>query len=123
MGYPYARVGGSAMYLTRRPSKLESGDVVWVIEGDLRSPTRFSLVDCFEFSDHEDPPFAPAYAKFAVRILGHRSILRSASPLNRADKWFADLHSRFITKQKFFTSLAAEPEIVEGLCNFSGVKF
>lgn len=122
MGYPYAKVGGSAMYVTRPPSKLVMNDVVWVIEGDHRNPTRFTLVDCFEYSDAEHPPFAPAYTKFGIRILGNRSLLRSTAPLNRADKWFSELHSRFITKQKFFSPLTPEPEIVKGLLCISGIK-
>jgi len=123
MGYPYAKVGSSAMYLRRPQTRLEIGDVVWVVEGVLGRPTRFGLVDCFRYSDAEHPPFAPGYSRFTVRILGHRSLLKASSPLNLADKWFFELHSRFITKQKFFNSLAAEPEIVDGLCSISGVKF
>lgn len=111
------------MYLTRFPSKLAKGDIIWVIEGDLRTPTRFTLADCFEYFDAKHPPFAVAYKRFTIRILGSHSLLRSSSALNRADEWFFKLHSHFITKQKFFNSLAVEPEIVDGLCHISDVKF
>lgn len=123
MGHTYASAGGSGMYLSRAPKKLEAGDIVWVVEGDIRNPKRFSLVDCFEYSNTELPPFAPSYSRFVIRILGHHSLLRSPMPLNRADKWFFDLHSRFITKQKFFNRLEEEPELVKGLCTASGIRF
>lgn len=121
MGHTYASVGASTMYMRREPSALEAGDLIWVIEGDLRSPTRFTLVDCFEFSDVEYPPFKQSYQKFAVRITGHRSLLMTPSPLNRADAWFADLHGRFITKQRFFNQLNSDPHIIEGLASIGGV--
>jgi hypothetical protein len=123
MGHTYASAGGSGTYLSRTPTKLDAGDIVWVIEGDIRTPTRFSLVDCFAYSDAEFPPFVPLYSRFAIRILGHHSLLRSPVPLNRADRWFFALHGRFITKQKFFSCLEEEPELVEGLCTVSAVKF
>lgn len=123
MGHTYASTGRSSMYLSRAPKKLEVGDFVWVIEGDIRTPTRFSLVDCFEYIDAEFPPFAPSYSRFGIRIFGYHSLLRSPVPLNRADKWFFALHSRFITKQKFFSCLEEEPELVEGLCTVSDIKF
>jgi hypothetical protein len=120
MGYPYAAVGRSGMYSTKTLSKLCNGDVIWVIEG----PTKFALVDCFMYSDTEYPPFASGYSKFKIRVLGNHSLLRGSSySLNLADKWFAELHSRFITKQNFFNLLTTEPEIIEGLCHVSGIKF
>ena len=123
MGHTYASAGCPGMYLSRAPKKLEVGDIVWVVEGGLRTPVRFSLVDCFEYSDAKLPPFAPSYSKFAIQILGHHSLLRTSIPFNRTEKWFAELHARFITKQKFFNRLEGEPAIVEGLCSASGIKF
>jgi len=122
MGYPYAKVGRSAMYVTRPPSKLCIGDHIWVVEGDQHTPTRFTLVDCFVYSDAAHPPFDPSYSRFGIRILGTHSILRSPIPLNRADRWFAELHSRFITKQKFFHQITSEREIVNGLCSTISIK-
>jgi hypothetical protein len=123
MGHTYGSTGRSAMYLTRAQKKLEVGDIIWVVEGNIRIPARFSLVDCFKYDDAEFPPFAPSYSKFVIRILGYNSLLPSPVPLNRADKWFFTLHGRFITKQKFFSCLEEEPELVEGLCTASGIKF
>jgi hypothetical protein len=122
MGYAYDTAGGSAMYIKRPPAKLVMNDIVWVVEGDLRNPTRFALVDCFEYTYAEYPPFAPAFTKFGLRVLGTRSLLSGTVPLNRAERWFSELHSRFITKQKFFNSLISEPEIVDGLLRISGIK-
>ena len=123
MGHTYASTGSSSMYLSRVPQKLEADDIIWVIEGDNRTPKRFSLVDCFEYSDTEFPPFAPSYSRFAIRILGHHSLLKGPVLLNRADKWFFDLHGGFITKQKFFSCLEGEPGLIAGLCTASGIKF
>lgn len=119
MRYPYAAVGLSGMYSTKTLSRLCNGDVIWVVEG----PTKFALVDCFQYSDTEYPPFASDYSKFEIRVLGNHSLLGGSSyPLNVADKWFAELHSRFITKQKFFNLLTTELEIIEGLRLLSGIK-
>lgn len=123
MGHTYASAGGLSMYLTQASKKLESGDIIWVVEGNNNSPKLFFLVDCFKYVDAELPPFAPSYSRFAIRILGRHSLLRHPILLNHADKWFSDLHGRFITKQKFFHRLEKEPELVEGLCTASGIRF
>jgi len=123
MSYPYPKVGRSGMYSGKSLSKLCKDDVIWVVEGDLGKPTTFTLVDCFKYSDTEYPPFAPDYSKFNKRVLGDKSLLSGSYSLNLADKWFAELHSRFIRKRKFFNLLTPEPGIIEGLCHVSGIKF
>jgi len=123
MGYPYSSVGASGMYLKREPKNLLLGDIIWVIAGGVSTPTHFTLVDCFQHDRAERAPFSGRYSKFEIRVLGSRSLLRSPVRLSRNDEWFADLHARFITKQRFFVSLESEPDKVEGLSRVSGITF
>lgn len=115
MGYPYAPADGSRMYLTRLPKQLEIGDWLWVVEGDARATRRYSLVDCFEVAAIERGPFAGVHARFGGKVASPTSLLKFPVGLNRADAWFADLHAKFITKQKFVSRLTDHPEIVRGL--------
>jgi hypothetical protein len=66
MGHTYASAGASGIYLSRTPTKLDVGDIISIVEGDIRTPKRFSLVDCFAYSDAEFPPFVRSYSKFAI---------------------------------------------------------
>jgi hypothetical protein len=122
MKHPYEDVGRSAFYLSKKAVKnLCIGDIVWVVEGDTKTPANFSLVDCFEYSSSEFPPFKPEYSKFDICITG-TSLLSPSISLNRnTEHWFADLHSRFITKQRFFNSIDTQ-EIIDGFLNVSKIK-
>lgn len=122
MGHSYASTAKPGMYLTINPSKLLPGDIIWVIEGRNSTPTEFALVDCFTFTDPEHPPFPPKYEKFTLRVSGRSFLLSAPVALSKSSAWFSELHARFITKQRFFNSLAAEPDIVKGLSDASGVK-
>ena len=68
-----------------------------------------------EVAEIDRGPFSGDSARFGAKVVGVSSKLRFPSGLNRADKWFADLHSQFITKQKFFSRLGDHPEIVQGI--------
>lgn len=122
MGYTYASVGASQMYLTKYWS-LRVGDVIWVVEGDLKKPKGFHLADCFQCASTEYPPFPPGYGKFKLKVLGCSSFLVREIALDKTELWFDILHSKYITKQRFFSSLSFEPTILAGLCDISGIKF
>lgn len=94
----------------------------WVVEGDLRTPTRFALVDCFEVDEIDRGPFLGSFAPFAARVSGRASRLRFPVGLNRADDWFAELHGKFITKQKLFSRLTERPSIIAALKQSSGTQ-
>ena len=122
MGYTYASVGASQMYLTKC-HPLALSDVIWVVEGDLKKPAGFRLTDCFRYTLAEYPPFPAGYEGFKLKILGHSSLLTHEIPLDKAELWFSTLHSMYITKQKFFHSLSLELSMVTGLCHASNIKF
>jgi len=117
MGHPYRSLGESAVFSKNEVPKLLLGDSIWVIEG----PKDFTLVDCFIYTETDDPPFRADYGGFKLKLAGDRSLLASELPLDKGNAWFKDLHSRFITKQRFFDRLTDEH--VEGLQVVSGVSF
>lgn len=122
MGHSYAATGLSSVYSSRSQPKLCFGDAIWVIEGDTSSPRKFALVDCFRYKDTKYPPFSRDYDSFKLQILGS-SLLKSSIPLRKEDEWFAHLHVKYITKQKFFELLATEPQVVAGFHKVSGIEF
>jgi hypothetical protein len=115
MNHSYASLGTSVVYSKLQQKKLCFGDRIWVVEGSTDIPTRYTLVDCFRYADTEYPPFLPPYNGFAVRILGKGSLLPSPIPLDMTDDWQLEIRDRFLTKQRFFVSLAAEPQLVAAL--------
>ena len=120
MGYDYSSLESSAVYSTSNQQKLCFNDVIWVIEGDKSNPKKFMLVDCFINKEQKYPPFPAGYTQFKLKAIGEGSLIKEPVELSKEDEWFAQLHSKFITKQKFFTVL---PQlIVEGLINVSSVK-
>ena len=123
MKHPYSDIGRSAFYLSKKTVKnLCIGDLIWVVEGDTTTPANFFLVDCFKYSSSEFPPFKSEYSNFDICIIG-TSLLYSSILLNRnSDDWFADLHSRFITKQRFFNSIDDTQDIIDGFLNVSKIK-
>lgn len=120
MGHSYASIGASVVYSTKKQPKLCLGDVVWVVEGDSSTPTEFALVDCFKVHMADTPPFPPGYGKFQLKAMGERSLLSKPFRLGAEMEWFEELHSRYITKQRFFHSLGGEPNILDGLLTASG---
>jgi len=121
MKHTYASVKASQIYLTKY-HPIELDDVVWVIEGDLKKPACFRLADCFRYRFIRYPLFPIGYEKFKFKISDHHSLLAHEILIDKAEAWFSTLHSKYITKQKFFHSLRSEPSIVNGLCHISGIK-
>lgn len=118
MGRSYESFGEPFVLSTRRRPKLCLGDVIWVVEGFGRPLAGFRLADCFAVRATEES----AIPSFTLKVRGDESLIRSAIGLDPASMpWFASLHSRFITKQRFFNSLGSEPEISGGLRKVSGV--
>ncbi len=115
VGHSYASLARSVGYSRKPQTKLCFGDRIWVVEGSTDIPTRYTLVDCFRYADTEYPPFLPPYNGFAVRILGTESLLAKPVPLDMAADWQEEIRDRFLTKQRFFVSLAAEPVVIAGL--------
>lgn len=120
MGYDYSSLKSSAVYSTSAQPKLCFNDVIWVIEGDKSNPKNFKLVDCFINKEQRYPPFSADYAQFKLKAIGEKSLIKEPIKLSKEDKWFAELHSRFITKQKFF-SVLPQPIFIK-LLNVSGVN-
>lgn len=120
MRHTYASVKASQMYLTKNYS-IELDDVVWVIEGDLKKPAHFRLADCFRYMFIKYPPFPAGSGKFKFKISSRHSLLAHEILIDKAAPWFSMLHSKYITKQKFFHSLDQEPLIVNGLRDVSGI--
>lgn len=121
MGRPYPGLIEPRFYITRRPSALQPGDWLWVIEGNLSTPTRFSLADCFEIAVIKPDPFPGTALKFKFELQGHRSKLRFNFGLNRADEWFARLHHSYLSRGIPFNSLGSFPDVVEGLKRTCGM--
>lgn len=122
MGQPYSAVAGSRFYVKKNFKQLTEGDWIWLVEGDVRAPRRFTLVDCFEVDEIDRGPFSGSFAPFAAKAIGHASRLRFPVGLNRADVWFAELHGEFITKQKLFSRLTERPHIIASLKQSSGMQ-
>lgn len=118
MGHPYES-GVSAVYTTSEQRKLCFGDIIWVIEGDIGKHKQFRLVDCFRNNEQKYPPFPIGYTKFRLKVSGEVSLLKGPIPLSKEYEWFSELHSKFITKQKFFNVLTLQ--ISDGLLNTSGI--
>jgi hypothetical protein len=112
----YASLGESAAYSTSERRKLCLRDVIWVIEG----PGDFALVDCFRYEDADYKPLPAPFQRFKLKAKGNSSYLGDPKPLHTEMDWFHDLHSRYITKQKFFSLI--EPNHIHGLLEESGVS-
>ena len=114
MGQTYHISGESAVYSKLENKKLCFGDRIWVIEGDLGQPVRFSLVDCFIYAENIHPPFSSPFYGFRIKYRGE-SLKPPEVRLNKSDSpWFSQLHSKYITKQRFFERII-DVEILDGL--------
>lgn len=122
MRHSYASTGSSSVYSTTLQPKLCFGDAIWVIEGDTSTPRKFALVDCFRYEDTKYPPFSNGYDAFKLRVVG-TSLLKHTIPLQKEGEWFSRLHSKYITKQRFFERLSSEPEVIVALQKISGIAF
>lgn len=121
MGRPYPKLAEPRFYITKRFASMQPGDWVWVIEGDLRTPTRFSLADCFEISAIKPDPFAGTASKFKFELQGRSSKLRFNYGLNRADEWFAKLHQMYLSSGIPFNRLDNQPDVITGLKRAAGL--
>ncbi len=114
MGHPYSALAECAVFSKTEQKKLCFGDVIWVIQGGLDTPTNFTLVDCFEVQNFDYPPFKGAYSDFALKVLGESSMSESVVLDRSIDSWFSELHGKYLSKQRFFSALE-EKEILQGL--------
>lgn len=114
MGHAYSELGTRVVYSSKQQPKLCLGDTVWVVEGDERAPANFALVDAFVVRSTDIPSPVGPYSRFKLAARGCESLLKRSVPLTSDLAWFASLHSRFISKQRFFASLDVEPEIAFG---------
>jgi len=114
MGHAYSNAEARVVYSSKLQPKLCLGDTVWVVEGDECSPANFALVDTFLVRSTDVPSRVGPYTKFKLQVSGGESLLKCSVPLTSKLSWFESLHSRYITKQRFFMSLTAEPDIESG---------
>lgn len=122
MGHSYQSRGEPAVYSRTDQPSLCFNDLLWVIEGSLDSSTEFSLVDCFQYKDTKYAPFTNEYFEFKVKFLGDISLLSQTHMLNDDSDGFRRLHSKFLTKQRFFNRLNDHPVIISYLELISGIK-
>ncbi|MEO7622688.1 MAG: hypothetical protein ABIS30_06440 [Gallionella sp.] len=115
MGHTYASLGKSGVYSTPPQPKLCINDKIWVIEGDVCTPTNFRIADCFHYLKTSHPPFAQQYADFKFFISGDSLLPKQSEVLSKESSWFAELHKKFITKQRFFASITDNAAIIDGL--------
>lgn|SRR5690606_35369179 len=114
MGHPYSDLKECAVYSKTEQRKLGFGHTIWVIQGGLDTPTDFSLVDCFKVQDFDYPPFKGAYRDFAVKVRGESLLSGPVALDSSLGSWFSELHGKYLSKQRFFSSLKEE-EIHQGL--------
>lgn len=120
MGYSYESLARSVVYSTSEQKKLCFGDVIWVIEGDSSKHKQFRLVDCFKNDEQKYPPFNGRYSKFKLEVSSKLSLIEEPITLNKESGWFLELHSKFVTKQRFFETLPLS--ISNGLLSVSGIS-
>lgn len=121
MGYAYAKLDAPTAFSTKNQRKLCHGDTVWVIEGDLSSPTNYAIADCFVVQSTDTSPFRGNHLQFKLKVTGERSLIRGPVALDKSTLWFSELRERFITKQRFFCTLEDHQNIQDGLVAASGV--
>lgn len=115
MGHAYENLPGPVVHSSKLQPKLCLGDTVWVVEGDESTPVNYTLVDKLVVDSTDTPSPVGPYARFKLKVSGGKSLIAGAIPLTSDMHWFSSLHSRYITKQRFFASLGVEPEIERGL--------
>ncbi len=121
MGRRYGRPELKRVFSTKNRTKLCLNDRIWVVEGVGQSPKAYLLAASFIYTDTHYPPFP--YAKFGCvdgdfeyAYSGPGESFDDGIPLDpEALPWFAGLHAKYITKQKFFEDITGQPAIVEGL--------
>jgi len=121
MGHSYGELGGSMVYSAKDQPKLCHADTIWVIEGGLSIPTNYIIADCFTVKGTDTPSRWGAYARFKLKIFGDSLLVCGPVAVDASAPWFAELHDRFITKQRFFCSLGDHPHICKGLAIASGL--
>lgn len=121
MGHSYESLGESAVYSATEQPKLCIGDVVWVVEGGDSDPMTFSLVDCFRYTAAAYPPFSADYMRFKMKVAGSSLLGGRRVLLDNSFDWFRDLHTKYITKQRFFVRLHNDESIQKGLLDVSTV--
>jgi hypothetical protein len=114
MGCDYKALDEAGAYSKKKQSTLLLGDAIWVVEG----PGEFALVDCFLHTSTDYRPLSYPFGDFELKAKG-ASLIKGAIPLDASLPWFKELHSRYITKQRFFERV--EGPIVAGFQSLSGV--
>jgi hypothetical protein len=109
------------VFSTSDKKKLCLNDDIWIIEGFGESPKIFYLAAHFIYKETEYPPFPSPYkggkySDFNVMYAGPGNSYGSKFNLTFTDHpWFKELHSKYITKQKFFNDISGLPDVTSGL--------
>lgn len=117
----YSSLAESTVFSKSNRRDLCIGDIIWVVEGDLSNPVNFTLVDCFSYKNCDYPPFSAEFSDFKFKFFGISLFSHSAISLDKSIPWFSGLHSKYLSKQKFFNNIAAEPDVISGLLDVSGI--
>jgi hypothetical protein len=118
MGYRYGNPQPLRVFSAKKRPRLSIGDRIWLIEGVGQSPKRYFLSATFLCREVLQAPFPATFGtvspKFRYIFCGDGQAFGDAIPLARHD-WFADLHRRYLTKQRFFDEITDERAICDGL--------
>ena len=117
----YLSLSESAVYSKTNRRELCSGDVIWVIEGDRDNPINFSIVDCFKHTESDYPSPHGEFSDFKLKISGPSLLEIGNYALDKSMPWFNILHLKYLSKQKFFSNITDEDDIVNGLLDVSGI--
>jgi len=126
MGRRYGRPTVNRAFSTVLRKKLCFNDRIWVVEGVGQSPKRFMLAASFIYADTHYQPFpfgmfGSVDGKFECAYSGPGECFEEKLQLDPESlPWFAKLHSRYITKQRFFDDISGHTEIVNGLTQLAG---
>jgi hypothetical protein len=117
----YSSLAESTVFSKSNRRDLCIGDIIWVVEGDLSNPVNFTLVDCFIYKTCDYPPFSLEFSDFKFKFSGTSLFSFNSIALDKSIPWVLDLHSRYLSKQKFFNNIAVERDVINGLLDVSGV--
>jgi hypothetical protein len=118
---PYSALGESTVFSKTNRRDLCIGDTIWVIEGDTSNPINFTLVDCFSYTTNDYPPFSLEFSDFKYKFSGSSLFMSGPIALDKSMPWFKEMNSKYLSKQKFFSNISAERNVVTGLLDISGI--
>lgn len=97
--FPYAALGQSIVYM-KEEFRLNSGDIIWMIQGEKISSkeTLYTLVDCFTVHAKSILP-AIVSDKFIYAYTGRKSLLTLAIEWDKSNQDWQLIHQKFLTKR------------------------